>query len=166
MIGKTIQETFDAVRTPAELALWLRKWAAQGVELWDDDVLKLADAIERVSIGNAAAMRAALVKIEKLNHYDLGCVRSLPARLAIDAKILDIELTIRAALAAPARNCDVGTAEEQIKRFETFCNKSFDCGVLHGNCGACPLWTSGTMGHDCEIKWSQLPFAPAEGGAE
>ena len=109
--------------------------------------------------GNAAALREALEKA-KLYFDHRGEETNLDdAGMAIDAIT-----SIDAALAAPARNCDVGTAEEQIKRFETFCNKSFDCGVPHGNCGACPLWTSGTMGHDCEIKWSQLPFAPAEKG--
>lgn len=40
---------------------------------------------------NAAAMRKALEKVEKLNHYDLGCIRSIKRRDEIDAKILEIE---------------------------------------------------------------------------
>ena len=62
-------------------------------------------------VGNAAAMRAALEKIKKLNRYDLGCIRSRKRREEFDAKILEIERVVRVALDAPARNCD---------RFATF----------------------------------------------
>lgn len=63
--------------------------------------------------GNAAALREALEKIKKLNRYDLGCIRSKKRRDEFDSRILDIEKTVRAALAAPARNADrFATAEE------------------------------------------------------
>ena len=51
-------------------------------------------------------MREALVKIERLNHYDLGCIRSDKRRYEFDEKILEIERTAKAALSAPPRNCD------------------------------------------------------------
>ena len=120
MIGKTIQETFEAVRTPADLALWLRKWAAQGVELWDDDVLKLADAIERVSTGNAAAMREALEKLVKAVKDYFGW-EDAPAVHDIDgpdAYFCEAVSYALAALAAPARNCDrFQTVEEALDAF-------------------------------------------------
>ena len=63
----------------------------------------------------------------------------------------------------PRRNCDVGTAEEQAKRFYDFCD-----GYMHKtgyeSCGTCPLWTSGAVGDDCELKWAQMPYE--EGGAK
>ena len=52
----------------------------------------------------------------------------------------------KSALAEPIRNCDVGTAEEQYKRFLKFC---------HGaNCSKCPV-------HDavnCKFAWAQMPY--------
>lgn len=50
--------------------------------------------------GNVSAMRSALEKIKKLNRYDLGCIRSRKRREEFDAKILEIEKVVRAALAA------------------------------------------------------------------
>lgn len=55
-------------------------------------------------------------------------------------------------LTEPLRNCDVGTAEEQVKRFKEFCNEGYK------NCGSCPLYTSGTIEEYCELRWSQLPY--------
>ena len=93
--------------------------------------------------GNVAALREALVKIEKLNHYDLGCVRSEKSRRAMDAKMLDIELTIRAALTAPARNCD---------RFKTE--------------GDAHIEYLRIFDHPDPVNYAKWLFAPAEGGAE
>ena len=61
-----------------------------------------------------------------------------------DAK--DCLAVIEAALSVPPRNCDVGTAEEQFKRFDRWCNSR----VLK-NC----------LGLDCRkcfIAWSQMPY--------
>ena len=55
------------------------------------------------------------------------------------------------ALAAPPRNCDVGTAEEQAKRFDAFCGGK--------NCLECPRFPDSR----CEIAWAQMPYE--EGGA-
>lgn len=65
---------------------------------------------------------------------------------------------LRAALAAPLRNCDVGTAVEQFERWETFCNK------YDNNCTGCPLngYTHPTA-YCCAI-WAQMPYK--EGGAK
>lgn len=59
-----------------------------------------------------------------------------------------------AALAAPARNCDVGTEAEQQKRFEEFCHKT--------DCGECPAFGS----LSCGVSWGNAPFAPDEKGKE
>lgn len=71
---------------------------------------------------------------------------------------------MESALAAPARNCDMGTAEEQISRFNEFCDSEWqDSGSA--NCGNCPLWVSGRIGHDCQIRWEQMPYEAQGGGA-
>lgn len=54
---------------------------------------------------NAAALREALVKIEKMAHCDLGNVYPR-YRDEFNDKIGGIEREARAALAAPPRNCD------------------------------------------------------------
>ena len=64
-------------------------------------------------------------------------------------------LMLKAALAAPPRNCDVGTAEEQARRLGALC-ESFP-GI---SCKGCPL-DSKTM--NCELAWAQMPYEPKGG---
>ena len=59
------------------------------------------------------------------------------------------------ALAMPPRNCDVGTAEEQIDRFSDYCPR-----FIGGTCTGCSL----THYQECGIAWAQLP--DKEGGEE
>ena len=151
--------TINETKTPSELVEWLRLWAngyEDGDALDDNDARQIADAVERVCAPcNAAALREALVKIEKLNHYDLSCVRSEKSRRAMDAKILDIELTIRAAIAAPARNAD---------RFKTLdeAREAFQDLRGHKILADVELWDSmdeaGAL-----VRWL---FAPAQEGKE
>lgn len=61
-----------------------------------------------------------------------------------------------AALSAPQRNCDVGTAEEQSARFDAHCRK-------HMGCLTCQLRENdGGVPKHCEFAWAQLPYE--EGG--
>ena len=77
------------------------------------------------------------------------------------AKALD---KAKATLAAPPRNCDVGTAEEQAERFYSFCKK-FQSGI-QGMCSSqCPCKECSDMCH-CQTKWSQMPYEEAKGGAK
>ena len=74
------------------------------------------------------------------------------------AKALD---KAKATLAAPPRNCDVGTAEEQAERFYSFCKK-FQSGI-QGMCSSqCPCKECSDMCH-CQTKWSQMPYEEAKG---
>ena len=65
------------------------------------------------------------------------------------SKLFDIT---DAALAKPPRNCDVGTAEEQARRYEELCD-SHTCGsICSGSC--CPLYD-----YDCSpFAWAQMPY--------
>ena len=65
----------------------------------------------------------------------------------------------KAALAAPAINCEVGTVEEQSERFRTYCEEHKD---NDAECLYCPLF--GKTGGHCELAWAQLPYT--EGGTE
>lgn len=113
---------------------------------------------------NSAAMREALNQLRDWALLDLNenAIRSdeINYRKLIDGII---EIT-NAALAAPARNCDVGTAEEQAQRFHAFC--SDNTSEIEGMCNStCPCIDCGDKCH-CLCVWSQMPFDPAEGGAE
>ena len=62
------------------------------------------------------------------------------------------------ALATPPRNCDVGTAEEQDRRFKKFCNKHCRGSNARFPCLTCPLPV-----YKCQLAWAQMPYAQ-EGG--
>jgi hypothetical protein len=113
-------------------------------------------------VGNAAAMREALEyagnelrrAIEDSRYGDdvvylVGCMRTVAA-------------ACRAALAAPARNCDVGTAEEQGNRMRRFCAKQKRNGII--NCGYCQI--KHQYERDCTLDWAQMPYEAEEGGAK
>lgn len=57
------------------------------------------------------------------------------------------------------RNCDVGTAEEQLKRFKDFCR------IISKDetCDGCPLLPQCSTLEHCTLKWAQMPYE--EGGA-
>lgn len=90
------------------------------------------------SVGNAAAMRKAfddiLEKIDKwrtdglMEHWQYS-------------QLFDIA---DAALAAPLRNCDAGTPEEQVKRHKEWCDRN-----------VCELTYSCRV---CFAKWEQMPY--------
>ena len=115
--------------------------------------------------GSAAAMREAL---EDSN----GLLREIRGewRDAAEAQIEDNN----AALAAPARKCDVGTAQEQIDRFHEFCHSNrVYIDEFHGyDCRPdCPIGKivdrDNKFCDNCWAAWAQMPYAPAqEGGAE
>ena len=59
----------------------------------------------------------------------------------------------RAALSEPARNCDVGTADEQGKRsIDYCCSKCDGSNCKHG------VYREDEL-YKCAIKWAQLPYA-------
>lgn len=115
-----------------------------------------------VTKGNQQKMRETLLVVRdaldtiSAHEDDIEFVR---------AWIRQTKEAVQAALAAPPRNCDVGTAEEQIARFNEFCDSEWQ-NSGSANCGNCPLWVSGRIGHDCQIRWEQMPYTAEEGGAE
>ena len=61
-----------------------------------------------------------------------------------------------AALAEPVRNYEVGSLEEQSRRFDRVCSYRFT-----GNCAGCqnPLDDSAANGvSDCALFWAQMPY--------
>ncbi len=106
------------------------------------DAVNLTDKKWRRQCGDAAAMREALEAISS--------AISVKGNVAMTKlSTFDIKRLAEAALAAPPRNCDVGTPEEQHERFAEFCKEVDDCAYC-----AIPGLTSG----ECALLWAGLPF--------
>ena len=96
---------------------------------------------ESLVVGNAAKIREALSDACYAMFNFLKTQNGGYEEMAI---ALD---KAKAALAAPARNCDIGTAEEQDWRFNDFCS--------HTGCNKCPL-NKGV--EECALGWAQMPY--------
>lgn len=108
--------------------------------------------------GNQMKMREALVEARQIvayaAHRRFGFMRAHngSTKVIIASETLE---KVDAALSAPARNCDVGTPEEQSKRYDEFCD-------IHDCRSDCPLFKADS----CELAWAQMPYEAQKGGAE
>ena len=102
--------------------------------------------------GNSAAMREALRKITEL-FRDID--------LTIDSPENEAYSIAASAIAAPPRNCDMGTEKEQTDGFLRFCRVAKP---EVATCDGCPL--DGTKAALCEFAWLQMPYEAKEGGDE
>lgn len=111
--------------------------------------------------GNKMKMREALVgTLDALKSLSKSHGTDLPED--VRALLGGMAFTINAALSAPARNCDVGTPEEQTRRmFSEFCCQ-YECYELPSG-KHCPLYHEGI---DCRFTWAQMPYVAEEGGAK
>lgn len=120
--------------------------------------------------GNAAATRASLTQLlawldahgDSYTYLDGTPTDEVEA---IWQRRQEIVSQARAALDAPPRNCDVGTPEEQAKRFQIFCqthHEPWRIGMIKNEC-KCPCLQDN--GRSCNyFVWAQMPYK--EGGAE
>ena len=90
--------------------------------------------------GNQMKMREALELF--VEYSKLVCRMGIFTR----DRLVEITTKAQAALSAPPRNCDVGTAEEQDRRMTDFCNSY--------HCEDCPVYNS----ESCALAWSQMPY--------
>lgn len=101
---------------------------------------------------NMQKMREALETLLNLAYEvqdansEYGPKISVPAQFIIDVA--------KSALSAP-RNCDVGTVEEQYKRFKKFCFDNMGDGMNEPRCSKCPVGKSKTS---CKFDWMQMPL--------
>lgn len=100
--------------------------------------------------GNNAAMREACQKVR-----DLLLLRGDGKQQCVLTwdEFNESQKMLRDALATPPRNCDMGTAEEQIKRIRRLCKKYRD---EIGKCKGCPV--HGVFPKDCALIWAQMPY--------
>ena len=100
--------------------------------------------------GNAAAMREALEDIQE------RLVASVHDGTIDPHEALGI---VEAALSAPPRNCDVGTADEQADRFKACCyaNRTPDNECTKG----CQFNDTSAVCY-CQARWAQMPYEGKE----
>ena len=116
-------------------------------------------------VGNAAKMREALVKAKKaICHHAKYVCQILSWEnsdiqyncgdiLCAHRDLCEAKTAINAALSAPPRNCDLGTAEEQAERHKRWCRKRQ---IIKDYLGVgC---------RKCVVEWSQMPYE--EGGSK
>lgn len=115
------------------------------------DRLESAHKRER---GDCAKLREAALAIRA----DILKRRSENCWYATDSDILE---KIDAALAAPPRNCDALSAQEQTEKFNQFCRSHRNSDLP--KCAGCPLEDI-SDGTGCAQAWGQMPYE--EGGAE
>ena len=95
--------------------------------------------------GNVKAIREAL---ESVRNWCLNRLVNSSHQVTVEG-LLSV---VNTALAKPPRNCDVGTAEEQARRYEELCD-SHTCGSICSGSG-CPLYD-----YDCSpFAWAQMPY--------
>ena len=109
-----------------------------------------------------AKMREALNKAKKAicRHAEYVCHSLSNENSDIQSNCADVlcahrdlceaKTAINAALSAPPRNCDVGTVEEQVERFQWFCATR--------PCDGCTLKNKVNETLDCSIHWAQMPY--------
>lgn len=150
------------------------------------DLARMLDS-EKAQGGNAAAMREALEKIaawgpdpfiDPMNgdssaiyenaRYDengkfLG--REIPSWWGVAWRhdLKEFVALAKAALAATLRNCDVGTAKEQTKRFAAFCRANWTPNRTCSN--NCPFKEVPDIGY-CQSAWGQMPYEAAQEGGD
>ena len=87
-------------------------------------------------------------------------------------KIHSLLNALKSALAESPRNCDVGTAEEQVERFKEYCqsNMQYYCDMFGTHEGAggwdckeeCLIGKmidkNEYLGDHCQLLWAQMPY--------
>ena len=123
-------------------------------------------------VGNAAKMREALEEIVDMatcyfpdftipkddDEFRGAIIDEAIDYTSLRDDFIKAVIIARDAISAPPRNCDVGTDEEQSRRYEELCDRH-TCGSRCSASG-CPMYE-----HDCSpFAWGQMPYE--EGGAK
>ena len=102
---------------------------------------------ESLYVGNATVMREALVKADAAFRLISKSAWFIDANFSETKEVMEAGNAIAAALSAPPRNCDVGTANEQIERHQKWCNS--DRCVYKNRV-------------ECFAEWSHMPYKEGE----
>ena len=109
------------------------------------------------ALANSAAMREACANIAE--YAKTAACHTKDAHLL--GYLEQIERWAKSALSASPRNCDVGTPDEQEKRFSNFCVNNADPMDIDGwTCDwRCPLYKNHPK---CKEAWAQMPYEKGE----
>ena len=107
-------------------------------------------------VRNAAVMREALVKADAAFRLISKSAWFIDANFSETKEVMEASNAITAALSAPPRNCDVGTAEEQNDRLESFCAKHFRYSA-DNPCAECPIYKDGDS-KPCVYRFLQMAY--------
>ena len=141
----------------------------------DHDVETATEASARAVVGACVKQQEAERKYVALREALELCVKGMCGYCRMDAEARGMTtecvngcealLMAKAALAAPPRNCDVGTEGEQVKRFTIFCKSQRLHSPGHADfCNPkCPCRDGGDI-NLCALTWAQMPYK--EGGAK
>ena len=99
----------------------------------------------------SSKQREALEKCDALLKRITKSAWFIEARMGLTKETMDVGNAITAALAEPVLNCEVGTAEEQVKRWQIFCDAQVCC-------EGCPCNKEGDISAKCFARWSQMPY--------
>ena len=121
---------------------------------------------QRAQSGNAAKMRKALEKMTDWmeKHTAMFSVQVSPRKddpIEVERERDEAISLARAALAAPARNCDVGTAEDKVERFGEYCISHKATLPLPDRCRRCRIRGEIHV-HKCIFEWGQMPYNESE----
>ena len=111
-------------------------------------------------------------RIAEMIRRDISELRKSGADIGKEAnEVFDMidDLAVELLKFTPPRNCDVGTPDEQVERFEDFCLKHIGCAEETGgrHCVGCPLEKASKKAtQKCELYWVQMPYEAKEGGAK
>ena len=72
--------------------------------------------------------------------------------------LVHVITTLESALAIKPRNCDVGTAEEQQRRFRMFCGRMHPC----HKCPISKIRVPNDVETPCGMIWAQMPYEAEE----
>ena len=103
---------------------------------------------------NVKAMREALKQADAVLSLISKSAWFIDANFVVTKAVIEAGNAIEAALAEQPRNCDIGTSEEQIKRFQRFCDTR--------PCDMCTLKNKVNETLDCAIHWAQMPYKEGE----
>ena len=122
-------------------------------------------------MNRAEAMEEALKKIEELS--DFLDIPENDKRLLLSPShsyvAVQIRRLIRDALYIPRRNCDKGTADEQMSRYCKFTDRYNPCSYKgYARCAEdCPihikLRQEGNGELQCKLEWAQMPYEESNG---
>lgn len=119
--------------------------------------------------GNAAMMLMAIEVLWDVIGQFSNNILDGQMQLVLSDMLIPAKNAYHRALAAPPRNCDVGTADEQMRRYCKFTLRYNPCSYEgYARCAEdCPIHKKLTQeGHGellCQLEWAQMPYE-AEGG--